>query len=119
MKRNHLSMAIAVVFSMTAASVWAQDATGQSEYLDTTPAAQRSASSTSNTTTSNDTRRVQQMSSVQVQADSLSLGSGLMSVQTAAKAVSTITRDAIVKASPGANYHPDDRYDPGRECRDG
>lgn len=103
MKRNHLSMAIAVVFSMTAASVWAQDAAGQSDNATTAPA-QRSASSTSNTTTSNDTRRVQQMSSVQVQADSLTLGAGLMSVQTATKAVSTITRDAIVKASPGANF---------------
>ena len=105
MKRNHLSLAIAVVFSMAAASVWAQDAASQSDTTTATQTpAQRSASSTSNTTTSNDTRRVQQMSNVQVSASSLTLGAGLMSVQTAAKAVSTITRDAIVKASPGANF---------------
>jgi iron complex outermembrane recepter protein len=63
------------------------------------------ASSTSNTTTSNATQRdVKQMSEVTVQGQSLSLGGGLMSVQTAPKAVSTITRDAIEKASPGSNF---------------
>jgi iron complex outermembrane recepter protein len=63
------------------------------------------ASSTSNTTTSNATERdVKQMSQVTVQGQSLSLGGGLMSVQTAPKAVSTITRDAIEKASPGSNF---------------
>jgi iron complex outermembrane receptor protein len=70
-----------------------------------TPASQQrvNPSSTSNTTTSNDTRRdVQQLSTVTVQGQSLSLGGGLMSVQTAPKAVSTITREAIEKASPGA-----------------
>ena len=41
---------------------------------------------------------------MQVQAQSLSLGSGLMAVQTAPKAVSTITRDAIVQAAPGATF---------------
>jgi iron complex outermembrane receptor protein len=103
-KRNHLSMAIAVVISMAAGSVLAQDAAPQ-DSTTTAPAAPRSsASSTSNTTTSNDTRRVQQMESVSVQAQSLTLGGGMMSVQTAAKAVSTITRDAIAKASPGANF---------------
>jgi iron complex outermembrane receptor protein len=63
------------------------------------------ASSTSNTTTSNATQRdVKQMSEVTVQAQTLSLGGGLMSVQAAPKAVSTITRDAIEKASPGSNF---------------
>ncbi len=41
---------------------------------------------------------------MQVKAQSLSLGSGLMAVQTAPKAVSTITRDAIVHAAPGATF---------------
>lgn len=104
MKRNHLSMAIAVVCSMAAGSVFAQDSAAAQDTT-TAPTVQRaSAASTSNTTKSNDTRRVQQMDSVQVQAASLSLGGGLMSEQTAAKAVSTITRDAIAKASPGANF---------------
>ncbi|WP_233171558.1 TonB-dependent receptor [Dyella sp. ASV21] len=107
MKRNHLSMAIAVVFCMTAGSAFAQDAASQDNGQATTKeaTAQRAnASSTSNTTTSNDTKRVQQLNTVTVQAQSLTLGGGLMSVQTAPKAVSTITRDAIEKASPGANF---------------
>ena len=62
-------------------------------------------SSTSNTTTVNETQREQeQLSEVLVQAKRLSLGGGLMSVQTAPKAVSTITRDSILQAAPGANY---------------
>lgn len=106
MKRNHLSMAIAVVFCMAAGSALAQDAAGQADQttVNKDAAAQRNASNTSNTTTSNDTKRVQQLNTVTVQAQSLSLGGGLMSVQTAAKAVSTITRDAIEKASPGSNF---------------
>lgn len=107
MKRNHLYMAIAVVFCMTAGSAVAQDANNPANQSTTNKdaGAQRSsASSTSNTTTSNDTKRVQQMNAVTVQADNLSLAGGLMSVETAPKAVSTITRDAIQKASPGANF---------------
>ena len=62
-------------------------------------------SSTSNTTTVNETERGQeQLSEVLVQAKRLSLGGGLMSVQVAPKAVSTITRDAILQAAPGATY---------------
>src|SRR4051812_37085859 len=97
-------MAIAVVFSMAAGSAWAQDAATQDGTVPAASAQRANASSTSNTTTSNDTKRVQQMESVQVQAQSLTLGGGMMSVQTAAKAVSTVTRDAIAKASPGANF---------------
>ncbi|WP_460878575.1 TonB-dependent receptor [Rhodanobacter koreensis] len=80
------------------------DQTNAGQVATPTPAQRASASSTSNTTTSNDTKRVQQLSSVQVTAQSLSLGGGLMSVQTAPKAVSTITRDAIVKAAPGGTF---------------
>jgi iron complex outermembrane receptor protein len=69
----------------------------------TRPAARASVSSTSNTTTSNSTR-VQQMQAVQVSAQSLTLGGGLMSVQEAPKAVSTITRQAIVQAAPGETF---------------
>jgi len=113
MKRTHLSVAIAVVFAMSASMAVAQDAADQSAQGARKPAAgavaaQRgnaNASSTSNTTNDNATlRSVQQLSSVQVSADSLSLGGGMMSVQTAPKAVSTITRDAIVKAGPGSNF---------------
>jgi len=108
MKRTHLSVAIAVACCMVTGVALAQTASDQaaSGQASTTnqPAQRVNPSSTSNTTTSNDTRRVQQLTTVQVNAQSLSLGGGLMSVQTAAKAVSTITRDAIEKASPGSNF---------------
>jgi iron complex outermembrane receptor protein len=62
-------------------------------------------SSTSNTTTVNSTQRGQeQLSEVLVQGTRLSLGGGLMSVQDAPKAVSTISRESILKAAPGATY---------------
>jgi len=105
MKRNHLSMAIAVVFCMAAGVASAQDTSGQATNPQTKePATRNGPSSTSNTTTSNDTKRAQQLDTVTVQAQSLSLGDGLMSVQTAPKAVSTISRDAIVKAAPGGTF---------------
>src|ERR1700729_2746810 len=106
MKRNHLSAAIALACLIGSGAAMAQSASQQQAPTDqTTPASQRgSVSSTSNTTTSNDTKRVQQLTTVQVKGQSLSLGDGLMSVQTAPKAVSTITRDAIVKAAPGGTF---------------
>jgi iron complex outermembrane receptor protein len=73
-----------------------------------TPASDTTAqnpSSTSNTTTAVRTQREEdQLTEIVVESKKLSLGGGLMSVQSAPKAVSTITRDAIVKAAPGANY---------------
>jgi iron complex outermembrane recepter protein len=62
-------------------------------------------SSTSNTTTTNETQRGQeQLQEVLVQAQRLSLGGGLMSVQDAPKAVSTVSRSSILQAPPSANY---------------
>ena len=104
MKRTHLSAAIAVACYMTLSVATAQTATTDQTQNTTTPTPRVNASSTSNTSTANDTRRVEQLSTVQVTSQSLSLGGGLMSVQTAPKPVSTISRDAIVKASPGSNF---------------
>jgi len=107
MKRNHLSAAIALACLMSTGVAMAQtsaDPSASGQTGATQPAQRAGVSSTSNTTTSNDTKRVQQLTTVQVQGQSLSLGGGLMSVQTAPKAVSTITRDAIVKAAPGATF---------------
>lgn len=108
MKRTHLSAAIAVACYMSMGIALAQTANNQTQNTpSTTPAAQQrvNPSSTSNTTTSNATQRdVQQMSTVTVNGQALSLGGGLMSVQTAPKAVSTITREAIEKAAPGSNF---------------
>jgi iron complex outermembrane recepter protein len=108
MKRTHLSAAIAMACCMATGVAMAQTAgSDQTQGNPNTASSQQrvNASSTSNTTTSNATQRdVKQMSEVTVQGQSLSLGGGLMSVQTAPKAVSTITRDAIEKASPGSNF---------------
>jgi len=69
------------------------------------PPAAPNPSSTSNTTTTNETQRGQaQLDEIVVQSKYLSLGGGLMSVQSAPKAVSTISRQAILQAAPGANY---------------
>jgi iron complex outermembrane receptor protein len=105
MNRNHLSAAIALTLCLSAGVAAAQDNSAQATPAAAVPAPRATVSSTSNTTNDNATRRaVQQMSAVQVQGNSLSLGGGLMSVQTAPKAVSTITRDAIVQAAPGATF---------------
>ena len=82
MKRVHLSAAIALSLGLVSSMTLAQTASDTNQ---ATSAQRTSASSTSNTTTSNDTKRaVQQMSAVQVTAQSLALGGGLMQVQTAA-----------------------------------
>ncbi|OOG54569.1 hypothetical protein B0E47_10835 [Rhodanobacter sp. B05] len=106
MKHTRLSVSIALACCMSAGLAMAQNAPEQTpSAANSAQAAQRtSASSTSNQTTSNDTKRVQQLSAVLVQGKALSLGGGLMSVQTAPKAVSTISRDAIVKAAPGGTF---------------
>lgn len=104
MKRNHLSASIALACLMSASAAMAQSADPQSTAAAPQTEQRAGVSSTSNTTTSNDTKRVQELSAVQVKGQSLSLGSGLMAVQTAPKAVSTITRDAIVNAAPGATF---------------
>jgi iron complex outermembrane recepter protein len=74
--------------------------------VDQTPSATApNPSSTSNTTTTNETQRGQeQLDEIVVQSKYLSLGGGLMSVQTAPKAVSTISREAILQSAPGATY---------------
>jgi len=63
-------------------------------------------SSTSNTTNANASQRAIEQASqlVTVVGGQQSLGGGLMTVQTAPKAVSTVTRKAIEKSAPGANY---------------
>ena len=105
MKRTYLSASIALACCMSVGVAVAQSASDQAPTAASQAAQRANAASTSNTTTSNDTKRAaQQLATVQVQAQSLSLGGGLMSVQNAPKAVSTITRDAIVKAAPGVNF---------------
>ena len=62
-------------------------------------------SSTSNTTNANSSQRAIEQAQQQVTVTGQrSIGGGLMSVQSAPKAVSTVTREAITHAAPGANY---------------
>jgi iron complex outermembrane receptor protein len=104
MIRNSLSGAIALTLLAAATAASAQDAQGTQQAAEA-QRARSAAASTSNTTNDNATRRAtQQMESVQVKADSLSLGAGLMSVQDAPKAVSTVSREAIIRAAPGINF---------------
>lgn len=103
-----LRLLFCAIASALASAAYAQNAATPDTATPASPdqAKQRvNPSSTSNTTTQNDTRRAsEQLETIEVSAKSLSLGGGLMSVQTAPKAVSTITREAIVKAAPGSNF---------------
>lgn len=98
MNKALLSLAVTAALYTTAGAAFAQDATG-------TDAGQRSSvTTTSNTTNSNATQRARQLDAVKVTGTSLSLGNGNMQVQDAPKAVSTIGREAILQAAPGANF---------------
>jgi iron complex outermembrane receptor protein len=103
-------LALAVVAICTAAH--AQDTPGTATTAPQAGDAQQgkttqraNTSSTSNTTNANASQRAIEQANQQVTVvGSKSIGGGLMSVQTAPKAVSTVTREAITKAAPGANY---------------
>lgn len=92
-----LSLALASALSVNA---HAQEAT------DTNSQERVTASSTSNTTAAYDTRRTRDLDKVKVSGsrDAYILGGGNMTVQTAAKSISTVTRQAIEKASGGSNF---------------
>lgn len=101
LRLSRLSLALLVAFA--AAPAFAQDAPAQ----DASPraaGAQVNPSTTSNTTTDNDTQRAQQLDRIVVKGKKPDLGGGLMSMQTAPKAVSTINRSAIEKSAPGSNF---------------
>ena len=104
------SLALAVVAICTAAH--AQDTSGTATAAPQDSDAQQSktpqrasTSSTSNTTNANASQRAIEQANQQVTVvGARSIGGGLMSVQSAPKAVSTVTRRAIEKTAPGANY---------------
>jgi iron complex outermembrane recepter protein len=102
--RNTIRSLLALSAPLVAFSTHAAEpATPASE--STATSAQATPSSTSNTTSSNATQRSQEeLSEVTVQANRVALGGGLMSIQDAPKAVSTISRAAIEQAAPGATY---------------
>ncbi|MHC1481188.1 TonB-dependent receptor [Frateuria aurantia] len=101
MKRKSVAMAVALALGLGMAQAEAQ----QSDATSSKQAQLGGVSSTSNTTRSHDTKRAaSQLEAVTVKADTLSIGSGLMEVQSAPKAVSTISREAIQQAAPGATF---------------
>jgi iron complex outermembrane receptor protein len=102
-------LALAVVAICTAAH--AQDTTSTAAAAPKTDEAQgrtaqrANTSSTSNTTNANASQRsIEQANQLVTVTGQSSIGGGLMSVQSAPKAVSTVSRRAIEKAAPGANY---------------
>ncbi len=93
-----LSMALAVILADTAQ---AQDAGKQEKKAAESRVTE---SSTSNTTAAYDTRRAQELDRIEVTAQSPVLGGGSMMIQTAPKAISTITREAIQEEAGGSNF---------------
>ena len=94
------------MLSVALASMLATNAHAQSTEGDVEKPSRTTASSTSNTTAAYETRRIQELDKVSVTAskDAFVLGGGNMTVQTAAKAISTVTREAIGKAAGGSNF---------------
>jgi len=104
------SLALAVVAICTGAHAQVAPATAASapqsgDAQGKTPQ-RANTSTTSNTTNANASQRAieQETQLVTVVGGTPSLGGGLMTVQSAPKAVSTVTRKAIEKVAPGANY---------------
>jgi len=118
MKTLHFTpLALMVAALCASPALWAQtagadgapaptpDATQKPEASQGTPTQRANASTTSNTTNANASQRsIEQLEKIAVEGQSTSLGGGLMSVQIAPKAVSTVSREAITKSLPGANY---------------
>ncbi len=101
MNRTLLALAVGTALCSPMHAAFAQsqnDGTAASQVRD-------SVTTTSNTTNSNATKRVQQLDAVQVSGAQIeSIGGGNMQYQAASKAVSTVGREAILKAAPGANF---------------
>lgn len=99
MRLSLLAISVGAALAMPSQHAFAQSQEGAAE-----TAPRDSVTTTSNTTNSNATKRVQQLDAVQVSAQVESIGGGNMEYQAAAKAVSTVGREAILKAAPGANF---------------
>ena len=108
--RTALSLAVAAVAASAAHAQTATTAAATSDATQRQDAAQgqtpqrANASSTSNTTNANSSKAtIESLEKVNVEGRQ-QLGGGLMSVQVAPKAVSTISRAAIEEAAAGVNY---------------
>lgn len=107
MKRAYLSAAIALSLGLASSMTLAQTAAGSSQSTQGATqqggGGQASVSSTSKVSAVA-TKRARELQSVTVTATAASLGGGLMSEQDAPKAVSTITREAILQGAPGGTF---------------
>ncbi|WP_434027679.1 TonB-dependent receptor [[Pseudomonas] boreopolis] len=94
------------VLAVALASALASHAQAQSNDTEQQQSSRVTASSTSNTTSAYDTKRVQELDKVSVTGNKNAyvLGGGNMTVQTASKAISTVTRESISQASGGSNF---------------
>lgn len=90
--------------SVLSAALLGAIATAQAQQATPTERGRVTESSTSNTTAAYDTKRVQELDKVNVTAQSPVLGGGSMLVQTAPKAISTITREAIQEENGSSNF---------------
>lgn len=96
-------LSLAILSALACVPAVAQEQT-DSEKTSAETAERTSASSTSNTTAAYNTKRVQELDRISVTAQNPVLGDGSMMVQTAPKAISTITREAIEQAAGGSNF---------------
>lgn len=93
-RQYHLASALTLCLAANLAMGQSAGQAGAEAQANETPVNRPNVSSTSNTTKADDTLRDRQMEEILVsaKASSLSLGGGLMSVQTAPKAVSTFIK---------------------------
>ncbi len=102
MKRTCLSVSIILACCTNAGVAMAQSAIDQAS--PTSQTAPRANVSSTSKVTAVATKRTRDLQTVQVTANAVSLGGGLMSEQDAPKAVSTVTRAAIQEGAPGGTF---------------
>lgn len=102
MKRTCLYASIAAACWLSAGVAMSQSAPAEASSAPQT--APRANVSSTSKVTAVATKRVRDLQAVEVTAKALALGGGLMSVQDAPKAVSTITREAIQEGAPGGTF---------------
>jgi iron complex outermembrane receptor protein len=96
MRKRYLTLAIATFLYIPLTAI------AQETLSDTIQSS--SVSTTSNNTKSNATKRVTQLDAIKVTGENQTIGSGEMQYQDAGKAVYTISRETLKKATPSANF---------------
>jgi iron complex outermembrane recepter protein len=105
MRRSLISSAILSALVLSSNGALAQSTSSSDSATEGKPAStSTSVTATSNTTTANDTQRTRELKAVNVTGSALSLGGGYMQYQSASKAVSTVSREAILQSNPSNNF---------------